>query len=283
MEISMAITLEDARRGSDALPLAVFRQSGTVIGTCITPLHYHKELELILALEGSTSMVVDGEIVETKPNVLYFINPYQIHSMHIITPPSRYDCLVVPLNLLSLTAGHAAMTELITPIFNGEMCFIQQTQDPFLVDLFKRIVDNYVQKEKRAALIVAYLLLFLDYCQEHGLLKETSSVSTTPIRKAIDFIQCNFNKKILLDDIAAAAGMNTKYFCSYFKKHTRTTPITYLTMLRIRHAKLLLRERNLSVLEIALNCGFDNVSFFIRQFKIATGQTPGQYRKSICQ
>ena len=228
-------------------------------------------------------MVVDGEIIETKPNVLYFINPYQIHSMHIITPPSRYDCLVIPLSLLSLATGHAAMTNLITPIFNGKMCFVGQTQDPFLVGLFRSIVNHYEQKEKRAALIVAHLLLFLDYCREHGLLKETSSVPTTPIRKAIDFIQCNFNRKILLDDIAAAAGMNAKYFCSYFKKHTRTTPIAYLTMLRIRHAKLLLQERNMSVLEIALNCGFDNVSFFIKQFKLATGQTPGQYRKSIFQ
>ncbi len=279
----MAIMLEDARRGSDDLPLAVFRQSGTVIGTCITPLHYHKELELILAIEGSTSMVVDGEIVETKPNVLYFVNPYQIHSMHIAVPPSRYDCLVIPLSLLSLPVGHAAMTNLITPIFNGKLCFVRQTQDPFLIDLFGRIVENYAKKDQHAASVIAYLLLFLEYCQEHGLLKETASVSTTPIRKAIDFIQCNFNKKISLGDMAAAAGMNEKYFCSYFKKHTRTTPVTYLTILRIRHAKLLLRERNLSVLEIALNCGFDNVSFFIRQFKRATGQTPGQYRKSVCQ
>lgn len=278
----MAITLEEAKRGSEALPLALYRQSGTVVGTCITPLHYHRDLELILAIEGSTSMVLDGEIVETKPNVLYFINPYQIHSMHIAVSPSRYDCLVIPLSLLSLPVGHAAMSDLIAPIFSGKMCFIQQTQDPFLIDMFHRIVENYAQKEQRAASIIAYLLLFLDYCQKHGLLKETSSVSTTPIRKAIDYIQHNFNKKISLGEIAAAAGMNEKYFCSYFKKHTLTTPVSYLTMLRIRHAKLLLRERNLSVLEVALSCGFDHVSFFIRQFKRATGKTPGQYRKSVC-
>ncbi len=279
----MAITLEEARRGSDAFPLGLHRQSGTVSGACITPLHYHKDLELILACEGSTSMVVDGEIIETKPGVLYFINPYQIHSMHIATPPSRYDCLVIPLSLLSLPVGHAAMTDLINPIFNGTMCFVQQTQDPFLIDLFHRIIENYAQKEQQAASIIAHLLLFLDHCQKYGLLKETASLPTTPIRKAIDYIQCNFNKKVSLDSIAAVAGMNAKYFCSYFKKHTLTTPITYLTMLRIRHAKILLRERNLSVLEIALSCGFDNVSFFIRQFKAATGQTPGQYRKFLCR
>ncbi len=277
----MAITLEEARRGSDALPLALHRQSGTVIGSCITPLHYHKDLELILTQEGSTSLVVDGEIIETQSNVLYFINPYQIHSMHIATPPSRYDCLVIPLSLLSLPVGHAVMTDLIAPIFSGKMCFVRHTQDPTLIDLFHRITESYPQKEQQAASIIAHLLLFLDHCQKHGLLKETSSQPTTPIRKAIDYIQSNFSKKISLGNMAASAGMSEKYFCSYFKKHTLTTPIAYLTMLRIRHAKLLLREKKLSVLEIALSCGFDNVSFFIRQFKAATGQTPGQYRKSV--
>ncbi len=277
----MDITLEEVRRGSETLPLGMYHPGGAVSGACITPLQYHKDLELILALEGSTSLVIDGERLETEPNVLYFINPYQIHSMHVASPPSRYDCLVIPLRLFSLSAGHAAMLGLITPIYNGELCFVRETRDPFLIDLFKRIVVSYDNKEQNGAAILAYLLLFLDYCQKHGLLQESSALPTMPIRKAIDYIQRNFNRKISLSDMAASVGMNAKYFCTYFKKHTRTTPITYLTMLRIRHAKLLLREKNLSVLEVALSCGFDNVSFFIRQFKNATGQTPGQYRKSI--
>lgn len=278
----MDITLEQARRGSEALPLGLYRQSGAIPGACITPLHYHKDLELILALDGSTSLVIDGENLETEPNVLYFINPYQIHSMHIAKPPSRYDCLVIPLSLLSLPAGHAAMQELITPIYSGKLCFVRESKDPFLINLFQRITNSYGSKEQNGAVILAYLLLFFDYCKKNGLLQETASQPTAPIRKAIDYIQGHFNKKITLEDMAVSAGMNPKYFCSYFKKHTHTTPVTYVTMLRIRHAKLLLREKNLSVLDVALSCGFDHVSFFIRQFKKATGQTPGQYRKSVC-
>lgn len=172
------------------------------------------------------------------------------------------------------------MTDLISPIFNGERIFSRQTQDPILIDLFERITACYKQKEQNAAAIMAYLLLLLDRSQKIGLLTESTSSPTMPIRKAIDYIQSNFDKRILLSDIAASVGMNRKYFCSYFKKHTLTTPITYLTMLRIRHVKTLLQEKQMSVLEVALSCGFDNVSFFIRQFKAATGQTPGQYRKA---
>lgn len=277
----MNITLEQTRRGSEALPLGLYRQRGLAEGYCITPLQYHKDLEMLLTLEGSTTLMVDGETWVTEPGVLYFINPYQIHSMQVATVPSRYDCLVIPLSLLTLSAGHAAMTDLIGPIFNGKLSFARQTQDPVLIDLFRRITESYAQKEQNAASIMAYLLLLLDRSRKIGILTESASSPTLPIRKAIDYIQSNFNKRILLRDMAASVGMNEKYFCSYFKKHTLTTPVTYLTMLRIRHAKILLRERKLTVLEVALSCGFDNVSFFIRQFKAATGQTPGQYRKTV--
>ena len=277
----MDITLEEARRGSAALPLGLYRQRGTVEGACITPLQYHKDLELILAREGCTTLIVDGETWETEPGVLYFINPYQIHSMHVAAPPSRYDCLVIPMELLSFPTGHATMTDLICPIFNGERSFVRQTQDAVLIDLFRRIVTDYGQKEQNAAAITAYLLLMLDRSQKIGLMSESTALPTRPIRKVIDFIQSNFNNKISVSDMAASVGMNAKYFCSYFKKHTLTTPVTYLTLLRIRHAKMLLRDRQLSVLDVALSCGFDNVSFFIRQFKAATGLTPGQYRKTM--
>ncbi len=276
----MNITLEETLRGSESLPLGLYRQYGSYKGTCITPLHYHKDLEMLLALEGGTTLVVDGETHETEAGVLYFINPYQVHSMHIEKPSSHYDCLVIPKSLLTLSAGHAAMTDLIGPIFNGEKRFVSKAQDPILIDLFCRITASYAQKEQNAAAITAYLLLLLDRSQKIGLLTESTTPSTLQIRKAVDFIQMNFNKRISLSDMAESVGMNTKYFCSYFKKHTLTTPVTYLTMLRIRHAKTLLHEKQLSILEVALSCGFDNVSFFIRKFKTATGQTPGQYRKS---
>lgn len=276
----MSITLEEVHRGSAALPLGLYRQHGSVKGSCITPSQYHKDLELILTLEGSTTLVVDGETWETKPGVLYFINPYHIHSIHVATPPSRYDCLVIPMDLLTLPVGHATMTDLISPISKGERSFGSQTQDPVLIDLFQRITASYTQKEENATAIMGYLLLLLDRSKKIGLLTESAPSPTAPIRKAIDYIQSHFNERISLSDMAASVGMNPKYFCSYFKKHTLSTPFTYLTMLRIRHAKTLLQEKQLSVLEVALSCGFDNVSFFIRQFKAVTGQTPGQYRKT---
>ena len=275
----MAITLENAKHGSEQLPLGLYRQRGHIPGSCLTPLHYHGDLELLLMLEGSTTLVVEGEVTQTQPGFLYFINPNEVHGMHVAQAPSRYDCLVVPRQLLALPAENAAMTDLLTPLYEGRLRLPRQSQDRQLAEQFCRIIDAYTQKS--AAATVAHLLLFLELCRQQNLLQAGTPVPSTPVCRAIDFMQANFGQKLTLDAIAACAGMNTKYFCSYFKKHTHTTPVTYLNALRIRHAKNLLRDGRMSVSEAALACGFDNISFFIRQFKSATGQTPGQYRKLL--
>ncbi len=275
----MAVTLENAKRGREGLPLGLYRQRGHIPGSCITPSHYHGDLEFFLMLEGSTTLVVEGDVIKTRPGYLYFINPNEVHAMHVAAAPSRYDCMVVPRQLLTLPAENAAMTELLTPLYEGRLRLPRQSRDSLLIEQFYRIADAYEQKS--AAATVAHLLLFLDLCQQQKLLQAGMPVPATPVCRAIDFMQANFGQKLTLDAIASSAGMNAKYFCSYFKKHTHTTPITYLNALRIRHAKYLLHEGHMSVLEVALTCGFDNISFFIRQFKATTGKTPGQFRKSL--
>lgn len=275
----MAVTLENAKHGSERLPLGLYRQRGHIPGSCLTPLHYHGDLELLLMLDGSTTLVVEGDVIQTQPGCLYFINPNEVHGMHVAKAPSRYDCLVVPRQLLALPAENAAMTDLLTPIYEGRLRLPRQNRDRQLVEQFGRIIDAYTQKS--AAATIAHLLLFLDLCQQQKLFQAGTPVPSTPVCRAIDFMQANFDQKLTLDAIAASAGMSVKYFCTYFKKHTHTTPITYLNALRIRRAKNLLREGHMSVLEVALTCGFDNVSFFIRQFKAATGKTPGQFRKVL--
>ncbi len=63
-----------------------------------------------------------------------------------------------------------------------------------------------------------------------------------------------------------------------FWKYEGCTPCRYEAGLRIDKAKRLLAETNLSVLNIALQCGFESLSNFYRRFREHTGGTPGQFR-----
>ncbi len=273
----MKATIEKVTRGTPEFPLDFIRQKGTLPDACITPLHYHNDLEILFCLEGSTRVFLDGDVLRTCPGQLYFISSGQIHGMYVEQPPSRYDCLVLPRRLLELPPESLIRKQLLSPLYSGKLRFPTQSADPELIALFRQISELCADRQKNAPLITAQLLVFLALCQQKGLLQPGTETAAAPLHKALDYMGANYSQKLTLDGIAASAGMSPKYFCTYFKKHTGSTPIGYLTALRIRHAQVQLLQ-GASVLEAASACGFENVSFFIQKFKEATGCTPGQYR-----
>ena len=109
----------------------------------------------------------------------------------------------------------------------------------------------------------------------------TSSSNLTIIKKSIEFINDKYNQNITLDMVAEHVGLNPAYFSSLFKKETGINFSNYLTNLKIDNAKLLLRNSNLSLINIAIELGFDNQSYFSNVFKKSTGMTPKQYRQKL--
>ena len=81
-------------------------------------------------------------------------------------------------------------------------------------------------------------------------------------------------------DLAAEAALEPKYFCRVFRQITGRTPINYLNYYRVECAAELLCTTQGSITDIALECGFGDVSYFSRMFRRYKGQTPGQYRRA---
>ena len=73
--------------------------------------------------------------------------------------------------------------------------------------------------------------------------------------------------------------MNKNYFCRFFKEKAGKTPFAYLNEYRINQAAGELMKTDLPITEIALNSGFENMSYFIRQFKHYRGCTPSVFRQ----
>ena len=86
---------------------------------------------------------------------------------------------------------------------------------------------------------------------------------------------------ILLDEIALNANMSRTYFCTVFKKLNGLSPWEYIGLKRIQMAKKLLENTRKSILEISLECGFNNISHFNRAFKGVTGRKPSEYRSKF--
>lgn len=105
-----------------------------------------------------------------------------------------------------------------------------------------------------------------------------SEAETERMKRVLEYILTHFREEIRVEQIASVAGMAPAAFCRYFRKRTNKSFVEYLNELRISHARKLLTHADLSVGQVGLECGFNNISHFHRQFKQQTGTTPLRYQ-----
>ncbi|MEG1752615.1 MAG: AraC family transcriptional regulator [Christensenella sp.] len=99
------------------------------------------------------------------------------------------------------------------------------------------------------------------------------------IENVLEFVDKRFNEDIKIEDVSKVAMMSQTYFCYFFKLLVGKTFTQYLIEKRVENAKEYLTQTDLSVTDIAINSGFNNVSHFIRTFKAMVNLSPIQYRK----
>lgn len=103
--------------------------------------------------------------------------------------------------------------------------------------------------------------------------------NTELIFKAVEFAKQNASdNEISVEDVAANAGFSIDYFNRIFLAHTGFTVTAYMNYVRLKNAAKLLRTTDKSVLEIALEIGYDSHEGFTKAFKKKYGVTPSDYR-----
>lgn len=106
--------------------------------------------------------------------------------------------------------------------------------------------------------------------------------ATSPrMRRVLGYIDENLHRTIRLEEIAEVASMSVFHFSRAFKKVTGSAPVRHVWRCRIERAYILMRNKELPLVVIALDCGFSSQSHFATVFKRETGITPSQYRQQI--
>ena len=98
------------------------------------------------------------------------------------------------------------------------------------------------------------------------------------IDQTIHYIENNYYLPVTVADLAEIACLNPSYFSEKFKKQTGVTPKQYLIQTRLNAAKILLRDTDWSIKEIADKTGFPSDAYFTQYFRSQFHQTPTQYR-----
>ncbi|MGI9279557.1 MAG: GlxA family transcriptional regulator [Endozoicomonas sp.] len=114
-----------------------------------------------------------------------------------------------------------------------------------------------------------------------------SSFVATPARKpqpqieeATQLMAANIEEPLGADELASLVGISRRQLERLFRKHLDTVPSKHYLKLRLEHARKLLRESDMPVVEVGIACGFSNASHFSTAYKNHFGLTPREERQS---
>lgn len=274
---------EHRRQGTFDFPIAFYHVEKTHPRYLMT-YHWHPECEIIRILSGSFDLTVNHKLYHLTAGDLVFIQDGMLHGG---TPKDCvYECLVFDMKLL-LRDNHICKKQ-VTDIINHDLLIHQilpgedENLKKVTLDLF------YAMKEKDSGyefIVQGSLYLLIGSILQKNLYslssehEQTISYRLKQLKQVLRYIEDHYQEEIALADLAAIAGMNPKYFCRFFRQITQKTPINYLNYYRIECAREQLSTTDATITEVAFNCGFHDISYFIKTFKKYKGMTPKQYMK----
>ncbi len=247
----------------------------------VTP-YFYFALAIDHELSWKVAMNEKFELLKTNPGDIW-VNPPWTPFTHEINEPCFFIILaVVEERLISAYPGKLSMKDLqFLNNYNLQDLALKNYIELFYHEVEDEGANGRQYIENLLKLISVY---FINNYSNHASSHETqknSRVSKDQIKEIRNFINDNIGEPITIDDLAAELNMSKFYFLKEFKKAASVTPYQYLMDLRMEKAKELIADRNLSLMDLAINLGFSDQSHFSRVFKNYFGDAPGVYRKKI--
>jgi AraC family transcriptional regulator len=178
----------------------------------------------------------------------------------------------------SLKAGDGTPCELIPRVYHRD-AQLEHICWALKAEVECNYVSGRLYGESLAVAVCAHLLS-QSFANGSATAKKGGMAPRT-LRRVIDYIGSNLDGSIRMASLAEISGLSQYRFAHNFKSATGIPPHHYVILARLDRAKQLLRETNLSVLDIAYAVGFQSISRFNSLFKRELGTTPSNYRASF--
>ena len=251
------------------------------------PVHWHDELEIIYVKSGFLTVNISGENYIGKPGDAFVVSPGNLHFMGSQTGTVDYFTFLFPLKYIAFRSDDMLDDKLIEPLNSGHLMISPEIKDTVkeqceqLARVYAAEIDESESKITGQIRKKIILLQFIHELWKKGFIVENDTTGRNTVEKEmVSYIQQNYTGKILLREFGEQFHLSEKYISRYFKEHFHITLSQYVTYLRLEHAKQMLQETDISVTEVAMQSGYQNISYFIRSFKKTYGVSPLKYRKS---
>lgn len=253
--------------------------------------HSHDGYELFFCLSGIRSYIVNDEILELQPASMVVVKPLVPHMpVFEAQPPYRRMLLVLEEAFveeqLFAVASDRKVLESWFPS-GGAPCTTLHFDARVMLKLQERLARIEQELAERpvhfeAAIKGLLIEIFIGISRSGENAVSSGSIRhKLQIEQILNELTRSFAEPFSADELARRVNLSRSHMDRMFKEATGCTPTQYLTAYRVNQAKLELAQSDRSVLEIAGEVGFGDLSHFYSTFKRLTGVTPKQYRNMI--
>lgn len=255
--------------------------------------HHHTQFEISLFKAGSGRYTVGNkEYAFEKDDVFLF----STHEQHCITQIDSEEGIVLMNIQFEPRFVWSASNDMFDSkflgfFFNRNSSFENRLDrnNPTTAVIRKLMLDmecEFQEKKTEYELMTKVILLniLVLLMRDYGYTEKYQSYHLDPesllcMEHAIEYIDRHLTEELTLEEISKRANMSKAYFCTVFKKLNGITAWDYITTKRVELAMKMIKNANMTMLETACSCGFNNTANFNRAFKKITGLMPSQYRK----
>ena len=255
------------------------------------PLHDHDFVEIVYIHDGKGAHCIDGIEYPVQKGDLLYINYGCTHSFkvyerliasNVMVKPEYFDKVLLNEEnifcLLALTSFEKIQAE----IDKAKPLVSFQGKDSEEISLILERIEtelsnNYIGK---ASVLNSYMNILFTGIFRKILISNNNNDEIIPT-KIIEYIQAHCEERLTLKMLSQQCFYNPAYFSRLFKKAYNMTLTDFIMEQRLKKSYDLLRDSDLSIEEIIVECGFTDKTGFYNRFKEAYGCTPGEYRKSL--
>lgn len=257
------------------------------------PMHWHDEFEIIYIKKGTGCITVDFHQHKVKAPTLVFILPGQLHSIENLEGSlMEYENIMFHPSLLISKQSDVTATEFLQPLISGKITVptVFTPVYPYYKDVVAPIdacdeicrtmpqgYELYIKSQ-----LFHFFFILNNRCRNLCTPRDPKRM-LEKMKIVMKYIENNYMQKITVAEIAATIDFSESHFMRYFKDTMGTTFVDYLKDYRLTMASRLLTTSESSILDIAAETGFDNLSYFNRAFKQKYNTTPRQFRKESRQ